>query len=286
MERAGIIQVLRRARAATAAFGGPPPLPLDRVAGRLGIPEIRRVDLGGAGAGARLEDVDGRRILAVDRRIPPRTPQWNGLVAVTLARTLLPSGSRGEREDDLTEIGAAELLLPARVFAPVASRTDLTMDGLRDLALRFAAPIRLTVRQWLLTRTWTGFALLWRPDGGGLRLGWRAASPGLRFPAPAVIGAPPDALWSAQSRLHATVRTGRPHHGVEEVRTGAGAAWWFTRFGIVRDVAGRSVLALVVLDRRGAASPRRPPEGNAPWSAKRRPAARRPGAPVGAGRPS
>ncbi|TMI82066.1 MAG: hypothetical protein E6H03_06155 [Bacillati bacterium ANGP1] len=193
----------------------------------------------------------------------------------------------GSDLDDLTEIGAAELLLPARVFTPVAARTDLTMDGLRDLALRFAAPIRLTVRQWLLTRTWTGFALLWRPDGGGLVLGWRAASPGLRFPAPAAIGAPAGAIWSAQSRLHATVRTGRPHHGVEEVQTGAGAAWWFTRFGVVRDLGRRSVLALVVLDRRGGESPRRrPAEGNAAWSEKRRPAAGRSGAPVGAGRPS
>ncbi|HEX9246936.1 MAG TPA: hypothetical protein VGA35_12305 [bacterium] len=287
MDRVVITQVLRRARAATAAFAGPPPVSLERVAGRLGIAEIRRVELVGGGAGARLEEADGRRVLAVDRRIPPRTPQWNGLVALTLARTLLPSGSGGEGADDLIEIGAAELLLPARVFTPVAARTDLTMDGLRDLALRFAAPIRLTVRQWLLTRTWTGFALLWRPDGGGLRLGWRAASPGLQFPAPAAIGAPAGAIWSAQSRLHATVRTGRPHHGVEEVQSGAGAAWWFTRFGVVRDLGRRSVLALVVLDRRGPESPRRrPAEGNAAWPEKRRPAAGRSGAPVGAGRPS
>jgi len=286
VEHPVIIQVLRRARAATAAFAGPPPVPLERVAGRLGIVEIRRVEPVGDGAGARLEEADGRRILAVDRRIPPRTPQWNGLVALALAQTLLPPGPGGDRGDELAEIGAAELLLPARVFTPVAARTDLTMDGLRDLALRFAAPIRLTARQWLRTRAWTGFALLWRPDGRGLRLGWRAASPGLRFPAPAVIGAPAGAIWSAQSRLHATVRTGRPHHGVEEVQTGAGAAWWFTRFGVVRDLGRRSVLALVVLDRRGAASPRRPPEGNVAWSAKRRPAAGRSGAPVGAGRPS
>ena len=83
VDRVVITQVLRRARAATAAFAGPPPVSLDRVAGRLGIAEIRRVELVGGGAGARLEEADGRRVLAVDRRIPPRTPQWNGLVALT-----------------------------------------------------------------------------------------------------------------------------------------------------------------------------------------------------------
>jgi hypothetical protein len=253
-------QVVRRARAATAAFRSLiPPVPLERAVARCGVAEIRRAEMAGGPPCVLLEAAGGARALVVDRRIPPHTPQWNGLLALTLARTFLPPGVGGEQAEELAEIGAAELVLPARAFRAAAARTDLTMDGLRDLALRFAAPIRLTVRQWLLTGTWAGFALLWRDGPEGLRLGWRAASPGLRFPSPAVVGAPAGALWSAGARVYATLRTGRPHHGVEEVRTGAGSVWWFTRFGIVRDEgpgfcaspAGRAVLALVVLARPG-----------------------------------
>ncbi len=190
-------------------------------------------------------------------RWPPHTPQWNGAVAIALARTFLPPGTSVAAADALTEIGAAELLLPMHVFRPLVARTDLTMDGIRDLATRFAAPIRLTVRQWLRTGAWRGCALLWRDEEGTLRLRWRAASPGIRLPRTVSIGAPADAVWTEGSRLYLTHRTGRPHHGVEEVRTGDGPAWWFTRFGAVRDdvppaggqASSRAVLALVTLAR-------------------------------------
>lgn len=196
------------------------------------------------------------RTIRVPHRLP-HTPQWNGAVAIALARTFLPSGVSGAAGDALAEIGAAELLLPMRAFRPIADRTDLTMDGVRVLAMRFAAPIRLTVRQWLRAGTWRGYALLWRYEGGTFRLRWQAASPGIRLPRTAVIGAPAEAVWADALRLHLTHRTGRSHHGVEEVRTGAGRAWWFTRFGVVRDDAGagsgwlnpRAVLALVTLAR-------------------------------------
>lgn len=190
-----------------------------------------------------------------DPRLPAHTPQWNGAVALALARTFLPPGTVGAAADTLAEIGAAELLLPMHVFRPIAARTDLTMDGLRALAMRFGAPIRLTVRQWLGTGTWRGFALLWREEEGALRLRWRAASPRTRLPRTMVLGAPADAVWGEGSRLYATHRTGRSHHGVEEVQTGIGPAWWFIRFGVVRDSVGeqggsppgRAVLALVTL---------------------------------------
>jgi len=192
----------------------------------------------------------------LDRRLPHHTPHWNGCLALAFARTLLPAGLAGPAADALAEIGAAELLLPMRTFRPIAARTDLTMDGLRDLAVRFASPIRLTVRQWLRAGTWRGFALLWRADGETLRLGWRAASPDVRFPRTATIGAAAESFWGSPARLYGTLRTGRPHHGVEEVLTGAAPAWWFTRFGVVRDLlgtspraAGRGVLALVALAR-------------------------------------
>ncbi len=185
----------------------------------------------------------------LDPHLPPHTPQWNGALAIALARTLLTPGVSGMAADALAEIGAAELLLPMHVFAPIAARTDLTMDGLRDLALRFATPIRLTARQWLRTGTWRGFALLWRAEDGTLRLRWRAVSPGTRLPRTVTLGASAGEVWMDGSRLYLTHRTGRSHHGVEEVRTGAGPAWWFTRFGIVRDDRQRSVLALVTLAR-------------------------------------
>ncbi len=262
-------RVLRRVRAVTAAFGrAGPPFSLERAAARCGITEIRRVDTRGA-ARLTLEGEAGSPILAVDRRLPPHTPQWNGLVALALARTLLPPGVTGAGSDELAEIGAAELLLPARAFRPLAARTDLTMDGLRELAHRFSAPIRLTVRQWLLTGTWAGFALLWREEASGVRLRWRAASPGVRYPASLGVGARAEAVWRETARLRATLLTGRPHHGVEEVRAQAGAAWWFTRFGLVREDGGRAVLALVVLERPGA------PEGIPPGSANKWPTAGR-----------
>lgn len=272
MEPAEWAQVLRRARAVTAALTSrTPPFPPERCAARCGVVEIRPVEAAGEPR-AWIEAAGGRRLLAVDSQIPRRTPQWNGLVALTLAQTFLPPGVGGPHARELAEVAAAELLLPARIFGPIAARTDLTMDGLRHLALRFAAPIRLTVRQWLLTKTWTGFALLWREDGG-LRLGWRAASPGLRFPAAAAIGAPADAIWAPEARLYATFRTGRPAHGVEEVRTGGGSTWWFARFGVVRDEGRRAVLTLVVLGRRDALSGRRRwPEGIAAGASNRRPA--------------
>ena len=193
----------------------------------------------------------------MDASIPPHTPQWNGAVALALARTLLPPGASAAAADALAEVGAAEILLPMRPFRTAAARTDLTMDGLRELAVRFSAPIRLTLRQWLLTGTWRGYALLWQEEAGVPVLRWRAASPAERFPKSAAIGAPADRLFLPESRFYATLRTGRPHHGVEEVQTGAGPAWWFTRFGIVRGGAdpsaqsggGRAVLALVILDR-------------------------------------
>jgi hypothetical protein len=194
--------------------------------------------------------------LTVDAAIPPHTPQWNGAVALALGRTLVPPGAAAAA--DLAEVGAAEILMPMRPFRIAAARTDLTMDGLRDLAVTFSAPIRLTLRQWLLTGTWRGYALLWEEEDGAPVLRWRAASPAERFPKSTAIGAPADRLWLPESRFYATLRTGRPHHGVEEVRTGGGPAWWFTRFGIVRGGAdrsarsagGRGVLALVILDRR------------------------------------
>ncbi|HKV46238.1 MAG TPA: hypothetical protein VJT32_16435 [bacterium] len=272
-------QVIRRARAVTAAFRSrTPPFPPERCAARCGVAEIRAAEMAGEASGVRLEGAAGRRVVVVDRRILPRTPQWNGLVALALARSWLPSGVAVERAQELAEAAAAELLLPARIFAPAAARTDLTMDGLRELALRFAAPIRLTIRQWLLTRTWTGYGLLWREEGGSLCLRWRATSPGLRFPPTAAIGAPADGIWGSEARLYTAFRTGRPAHGVEAVKTGDGPAWWFTRFGIVRDEGHRAVLALVVLDRRdalSAAGPPSPPKGIAPGSANRGRTARR-----------
>ena len=246
--------VLRRARAVTAALGqAGPPYALERAAARCGVTKILRVDAPGAACRI-LEGDEGAPIIAVDRGLPPHTPEWNGCVAMTLARLLLPPAASGAGADELVEIAAAELLLPARAFRPIAGRTDLTMDGLRDLAHRFSAPIRLTVRQWLLTGTWVGFALLWREEASGVRLRWRAASPGTRYPPCLTLGARAEAVWQETARLCATLRTGRPHHGVEEVRAPAGAAWWFTRFGLVREDGGRAVLALVALDRRDRAS--------------------------------
>ena len=249
-------RVVRRARAVTAALGqAGPPFALERAAARLGITKILLVDAPGA-VGRVLDGGEGSPIIAVDRRLPPRTPEWNGRVALILARRLLPPSASGAGADELAEIGAAELLLPARAFRPIAGRTDLTMDGLRDLAHRFSAPIRLTVRQWLLTGTWVGFALLWREEASGVRLRWRAASPGTRYLPCLTLGARAEAVWQETARLCATLRTGRPHHGVEEVRAPAGGAWWFTRFGLVREDGGRAVLALVVLDRRDRAAAR------------------------------
>jgi len=200
------------------------------------------------------------------------------VLALALARALLPPGAAGGVAEELAEIGAAEILLPARAFRPAALGTDLTMDGLRDLAIRFAAPIRLTVRQWLITGTWTGLALLWRREAGEARLRWRAASPGVRFPPRAAIGAPADAVLSGTGRLLATFRTGRPHHGVEEVHTETGTSWWFTRFGAVRDegegyrgpVGGGAVLALVTLGPRPGPARAVGAEGMVSGPAKRR----------------
>jgi len=193
-----------------------------------------------------------RWILSVDRRVPPHTPQWNGAVAAALARTLLSRGVH-DASGELLEAVAAELLLPMRPFRLAARLTDLTMDGLRDLASRFSAPIRLTIRQWLRSGTWRGYAFLWRAEHGVPVLRWRAASPGERFPAGAALGARAAELLTTSSRLYETLRDGGPAHGVEEVRDQTGPVWWFTRFGLVREDAGggphRAVLALVVLDR-------------------------------------
>jgi len=254
-----VAQVQRRARTlARVQLTARPPFPPERCAERCGVVAIRRA--GAAGSGARLEAVPSeaghaRWTLTVDAAMPPHTPQWNGAVALALGRALVPSGASAAA--DLAEVGAAEILLPMRPFRSAAARTDLTMDGLRDLAVRFSAPIRLTLRQWLLTGTWRGYALLWQEEAGGPVLRWRAASAAERFPKSAAIGVPADRLFLPESRFYLTLRTGRPHHGVEEVRTGVGPAWWFTRFGIVRAGAdpsaqsggGRAVLALVILDR-------------------------------------
>lgn len=257
---AAVAQMVRRARDVVRSSAGTgPPFSPERYAARCGVIEIRRSPLSDAGASAQPvagEKAEHRRcILILDPRLPPHTPQWNGAMALALAQTFLPSGADASAARELVEIGAAELLLPMHAFRAAASRTDLTMDGLRDLAVRFAAPIRLTVRQWLRTGAWRGFALLWREEAGTLRLRWRASSPEARLPRSAAYGAPADALWSRGSRLYETYRTGRPHHGVEEVRTGADTAWWFTRFGVVRDDvpeastlrAARAVLALITL---------------------------------------
>ena len=219
-----------------------------------------------------------RTLIVVDRRFPPHTPQWNGAVALGLGEALVPPGVTGETRRTLTEVAAADLLLPMAAFRSAAARTDLTMDGLRDLAARFAAPLRLTARQWLATGLWHGYALLWRPEAGTLRLAWRASSSD-RFPPALASGADAATVWAPGSRLFATHRTGRPHHGVEEVRTGAGTAWWFTRFAVVRDplaarageaaaardAAPSAVLAMVMLAAGGPRAARsrshRRPEG-------------------------
>ena len=254
-----ITQVLTRARSVVKAAGGAgPPYSPDRYAALCRVIEIRREAEVGDTPEVRPAGPSGREfVITLDRRLPPHTARWNGALALALARTLLPAGVAGPSADTLAEIGAAELLLPMQAFHPAAARTDLTMDGLRDLAFRFGAPIRLTARQWLRAGLWRGFALLWRNEGGTLRLAWRAASPNVRYPRTLAIGAPAASVWRPESRLYATFGTGRPQHGVEEVRTGAGSAWWFTRFGVVRESAGipsrapgaKAVLALVTLAR-------------------------------------
>jgi hypothetical protein len=216
-----------------------------------------------------------RTLIVVDRRLPPHTPQWNGAVALGLGETMVPRGVAGEARRALAEAAAADLLLPAASFRPAAARTDLTMDGLRDLSTRFAAPLRLTARQWLSVGLWQGFALLWREEDGALRLRWRASSSG-RFPPALALGADAAAVWAPESRLFATHRTGRAHHGVEEVRTGSGTAWWFTRFAAVREGAGEargaaraSVFAMVMLASGGSRRPTRArPQGILPGPSK------------------
>jgi len=241
---------------ARVPVGAQPPFAPERCAAQCGVVLLRRTVLRSV---ARVTlahpstESRPRWILTVDRRVPPHTPQWNGAVALALARTLIPPGWSGAPGDALEEAVAAEILLPMRPFRAAATRTDLTMDGLYDLAARFSAPVRLTVRQWLRSGTWHGYALLWGVERGIPVLRWRAASPSAPFPKAAAIGAPASALFTEDSRLYETLRTGRPSHGVEEVRGGAGRTWWFARFGMVHEGAaegsGRAVLAIIVLDR-------------------------------------
>ncbi|HLW48217.1 MAG TPA: hypothetical protein VKW09_10675 [bacterium] len=254
--------VRRRAAAIVRASGmRRPPFFPERYAARCGVTAILSVPLDGDAVRLEHRSDEARRaartMLLVDRRLPPHTPQWNGAVARGLGETLVPPGAAGERRRSLAEAAAAELLLPMTVFRPAAVHTDLTMDGLRDLAARFGAPLRLTARQWLASGLWHGFALLWHEEAGALRLWWRAASPEQAAPIP--LGADAAAVWAPDSRLFATHRTGRAHHGVEEVRLAAGAAWWFVRFAAVRDPADaadragpRAVFAMVMLARGGA----------------------------------
>jgi hypothetical protein len=267
----GHADAVRRRAAAVVRTSGMrrPPFAPERYAAKCGVAAI----VAGAldGGPVRVEQratADGRvqrTLIVVDRRLPPHTPQWNGAVALGLGETLVPPGVADEARRALTEAAAAELLLPMAAFRPAAARTDLTMDGLRDLSGRFAAPLRLTARQWLSTGLWRGFALLWREEEGGLRLRWRAASSG-RFPPALALGADAAAVWAPASRLFATHRTGRAHHGVEEVRTGTETAWWFTRFAAVRDPAGdarpgvpRAVFAMVMLASGGSSGRTRQP---------------------------
>jgi len=263
-DQAGAVR--RRAAAVVRASGmRRPPFSPERYAVRCGVAAIVAALPPGAGGGnpedgAARDGRGGRVVIRVDRRLPPHTPQWNGAVALGLAGTLVPDDVTGEERRALVEAAAAELLLPMAVFRPRARRTDLTADGLRDLAAHFAAPLRLAARQWLSSGLWHGYALLWREDEGALRLRWRAASAG-RFPPALRIGADAAGVWAPDSRLFATCRTRRPHHGVEEVRTGAGTAWWFTRFAPVREDAGAApaaVFAMVLLDARGEGMPAGP----------------------------
>ena len=236
-----------------------PPFAPERYAAKCGVAAIVAGDVADAPDGdpVRVErrgTADGRAqrtLIVVDRHLPPHTPQWNGAVALALGETLVPPGVAGSARRALAEAAAADLLLPMAQFRPAAARTDLTMDGLRDLAARFASPLRLAARQWLASELWRGYALLWREEDGRLRLRWRAASSG-RFPPALGLGADASALWAPASRLFATQRTGRPHHGVEEVRIGTGVVWWFTRFAVVRDGTregrgGAAVFAMVML---------------------------------------
>jgi len=252
--------VRRRATAVVRASGmRRAPFAPERYAGKCGVAAIVAGDIAAAPDGdpVRVEyraSADGRArriLLVVDRRLPPHTPQWNGAVALGLAETLVPAGVAGSARPALAEAAAADLLLPMAAFRPAAARTDLTMDGLRDLAARFAAPLRLVARQWLASGLWRGYALLWREEDDTLRLRWRAASSG-RFPPALALGADASGVWAPVSRLFTTQRTGRPHHGVEEVRAGTAVAWWFTRFAAVHDGArgargGASVFAMVML---------------------------------------
>lgn len=268
------VEAVRRRAAAIVRTSGmrrPPFLP-ERYAARCGVAAIIAAPLDGEAV--KLEhraDRAGRTartLLLVNRRLPPHTPQWNGAVALGLGETLAAGSGAADRRA-LAEAAAAELLLPMPVFRPAAARTDLTVDGVRELAGRFAAPLRLTARQWLASGLWHGLALLWREDAGTLRLWWRAASPGF-MPVPLALGTDAAAMWAPGSRLFATQRTGRPHHGVEEVRLGTRPVWWFVRFAALRDPADTAdrrsltaVFAMVMLTRgsarqdRAAAAPHR-----------------------------
>jgi hypothetical protein len=268
------VEAVRRRAAAIVRASGmrrPPFLP-ERYAARCGVAAIITAALDGetvkvehrAGGTGRM----ARTVLLVDRGLPPHTPQWNGAVALGLGEALAAGGGAADRRP-LAEAAAAELLLPMPVFRPAATRTDLTVDGVRELAGRFAAPLRLTARQWLVSGLWHGLALLWREDAGTLRLWWRAASPGL-VPASPALGADAAAVWAPGSRLFATQRTGRSHHGVEEVRLGTRSVWWFVRFAALRDPADRAdsrgataVFAMVMLAR-GSARRDRPASAQHP----------------------
>jgi hypothetical protein len=268
----GEVEAARRRASAIVRASGMrrPPFFPERYATRCGVSAIvaARVE-GDLVRVERRSDEAGRAqrtLILVDRRLPPHTPQWNGAVALGLAETLVPAGPADEVRRTLAETAAAELLLPMMVFRPAAARTDLTVDGLRDLAARFAAPLRLTARQWLASGLWHGFALLWHEQTGGLRLWWRAGSQA-PLPAALALGVDAAAVWAPGSRLFATHRTGRPHHGVEQVSLGPRPAWWFVRFASVRDPAGavdrpgsRAVFAMVMLARGRSL---RPPGGTA-----------------------
>ena len=75
------------------------------------------------------------------------------------------SHCRGDEVETLCDIAAAELLLPMRLFGPLAAEAGCSLGVVDELAEQFQASLIATTRRLVETQLWRCALVVWRPSG-------------------------------------------------------------------------------------------------------------------------
>lgn len=137
----------------------------------------------------------------------------------TSAKFRFANCSGGSLEERLCDLAAAEMLMPERLFRPLAAKLEPGVEAVVELARRFGSSIRATILQVGYLAVWpvvfVGWKFTTRPGSSPkLRVCWSVKPKGSRCYVP--LHAPADRA----SGIYATFTTSHPTCEMEELDLG------------------------------------------------------------------